>query len=56
MLWNVKLGLCLSFLFRVATEESTEAPNEETTAVPLGKTIKDLEKVKKICQIEAISY
>ena len=44
------------FLFRVAIEGSTEAPNEETTAVPLGKTIKDLEKVKKICQIEAISY
>ena len=30
------------FLFRVATEESTEAPNEETTPVSPGKTINNL--------------
>ena len=29
------------FLFRVATEESTEAPNEESTRVPPGKTTKN---------------
>ena len=42
MLWNVKLGLCESFFFYVATGESTAAPGEETTAVPQGKTLNNI--------------
>jgi len=34
-------------LFRVATEESTVAPGEETTAVPPGKTTNNMERRRK---------
>jgi len=34
-------------LFHAATEESTAAPGEKTTAVPSGKTPNSMEKEKK---------
>ena len=40
-------GLCYSFLFHVATEESTAAPGEKTIALPSGKTPNSMEKEKK---------
>jgi len=45
-LWNVQLGLYLSFLFHAATEETTAASGEETTAVSSGKTTNNMEKKK----------
>ena len=38
--------------FHVATEKSTAAPGEETTAVPSGKTPNNMEKEMKIFVIE----
>ena len=37
----------LVFLYRVAPQKSTAAPSEETTAVPKGKTLNNMEKEKK---------
>ena len=49
LLWKVQKGLRLSFLFNVATGETTAAPGEETTAVLPGKSsINRMEQEKKI--------
>ena len=44
----------LLFLFHVSTEESTALPNEETTAVPPGKTSDNMEK--RIDRINCVIY
>ena len=40
-----------SFLFHIATNETTAAPSEETTAVQPGKTPNNIKKEKKILLI-----
>ena len=45
---NVQLGLCYVFLFHAATEESTEASGEETTAALPGKTTDNMEEMKRL--------